>query len=873
MLRSIVFFCLGIFLFGCAGNNSSSTSAVSSNACYTGTTVERFSSNQPSIKVTGVPKDQADFCLFWRQGYEEAKDRFLQMDLARRLAQGTLSEIFGEETLENDQNARAAGVALSSQRSLANIRQHFPVEYQALVGFSDGVNEYLKVLPKEHPEWAATYRKYTQDVHYTPAPWTPLDSLSIGTAVSFGLSSQLFDKVVTGLLSLLYQGPVEDFVKHFDYRPITDRMVVGDHREELGLAIPVTRTRSKDTDIRLPTRRSKEGSWDKIKRALPQLWKMLGSHCKENNLHPFLGCGRVAPLGSNNWAVSPQASGSPHVLLANDTHLPIQSPSGMYEVALNSVAAGGLYAVAGVNLPGVPGILIGHNLRIGWTLTNFGVDTDDGYFEEVDADGKNVVIATREEMQPDPDRPGQKKLVTVKTWGPVHSENTILKVRLPGGGVEERNFAVRTIRNGQRVLLRDGSKVFRMISDYLSDDSTKMDIGYRWTGHQGSTVFVSVLRLNQAQNFAQFQAAQEFFDVGAQNFVYGDVDGNIGYEAHGLFPNRPFLSRSTPPGMLLNGNGSMEWDGFRKDVPQLYNPEDGIIVSANNDAWGHSLSPDLSSFKDYLGYSFSTGIRAERIYQLLDSKRGKGMTVEDMQKFQFDHYDLLAEKFLALVRQHKDQLDLTKPEVKELVESLLSWDLQTIRSRKEPVLFYAWIETVLDHFFDPIIGPTRETLEMTIKDPEAIAKIEDAKKSSLMLKTSYHKLNDVLSSDKPETGVAMLQETLEATLVHLQAKNLRGVRWGESNRLAFKNFLNKIVPSFVTLPIERDGSFETVDVNFSERQIAPNFRMTLVMKPGGIEGYNVIPGGNFSPFERDGLYNEIMLWREGGVRKLVPILN
>ncbi len=84
---------------------------------------------------------------------------------------------------------------------------------------------------------------------------------------------------------------------------------------------------------------------------------------------------------SNNWVVAGRRTATGKPLLANDPHLQISVPSLWYMAHL---AAPGV-RVAGVSLPGAPGIVIGHNERIAWGLTNLGPDVQDVYLEKFDA--------------------------------------------------------------------------------------------------------------------------------------------------------------------------------------------------------------------------------------------------------------------------------------------------------------------------------------------------------------------------------------------------------------------------------------------------------------------------------------------------------
>ena len=106
-------------------------------------------------------------------------------------------------------------------------------------------------------------------------------------------------------------------------------------------------------------------------------------------------------------------------------------------------------------------------------------------------------------------------------------------------------------------------------------------VALKWTALQPGTTAASIFALNVAQNFDDFRAAAKKFDVPAQNLIYADVDGNIGYQTPGKLPIRGEGDGSMPqPGW----SSAFDWKGYIpfKDLPVAYNPDEGYIVTANN---------------------------------------------------------------------------------------------------------------------------------------------------------------------------------------------------------------------------------------------------------------------------------------------------
>src|SRR5215472_2010782 len=118
--------------------------------------------------------------LFFMQGWVHARDRLFQMDVSRREPSGTLAELLGKAALPSDVQARTIGLRRAAERSWAAA----PPDLRAVVtAYSAGVNAYVASHPLP-PEYAALHLTSFQ-------PWTPVDTLTIGKAISFELSFDL----------------------------------------------------------------------------------------------------------------------------------------------------------------------------------------------------------------------------------------------------------------------------------------------------------------------------------------------------------------------------------------------------------------------------------------------------------------------------------------------------------------------------------------------------------------------------------------------------------------------------------------------------------------------------------------------------------
>ncbi len=227
------------------------------------------------------------------------------------------------------------------------------------------------------------------------------------------------------------------------------------------------------------------------------------------------------------------ASGKP--ILANDPHLDWSLPAAWYQVHLK---APGLN-VAGVSLPGLPAVIIGHNARIAWGVTNLGFDVQDLYGEKIDPQTGRYIFRGQVEQ--------------------AHSESEWILVK-NARPVEFRQWVT---RHGP-VAVSENGRYFAL----------------RWAAAESDGFAFPFLDLNRANNWTEFTAVLARYPGPGQNFVYADVDGNIGYQAAGQLPIRKNYNGDLP---VDGSSGDFEWEGFIPfdQLPVFYNPPRGWIVTAN----------------------------------------------------------------------------------------------------------------------------------------------------------------------------------------------------------------------------------------------------------------------------------------------------
>jgi penicillin amidase len=601
--------------------------------------------------------------LFFAQGFVHAQDRFWQMEFWRRISSGRLSELFGKSTLETDKFLRTLGVYRVAQREFDLLS---PETRRYLEAYAAGVNAYALKRPPARLglEFALLA---LQGVKVRIEPWTPADTIAWGKMMSYDLGGNHETERLH--LDVLRSAGRKGWASFFaPYRP----------------DMPVTVEAE-------------------------ELEKMLGSVLglgKRTSADPNGAArGTGLSLGSNNWVVSGKRTASGKPLLANDMHLAIQMPSIWYEIALHGVAEDGTvgrtdacpFELRGLSFPGAPGVIAGHNDRIAWAHTNLGGDVQDFYVEKINPDNPDQYEVNGRWVDM------EVRVETIK----VHKDNEPYVLR------------VRSTRHGP--VLSDRA-LWSELGGYSVTPGKEFPAGVgltavalRWTALEPGRLFEAVIRLDRASNFQEFRDAMSRWDVPAQNVVYADVDGNIGYQVPGLQPIRAQGHGLAPvPGWT----DEYEWTGFIpfEKLPYLFNPEKGYIATAN----AAIVGPE---YPFYLGSEFLFGERARRIRELIEADKD-GITIEDMQRIHADVYDQYAAELIPYLKgldlasgkkpaeapaeeSAKARRKREKKEAKELEamsaarERLLAWDFQLRRESPEAALYgFFWMALVEETFRD-----------------------------------------------------------------------------------------------------------------------------------------------------------------------------
>lgn len=789
--------------------------------------------NQTELKVKTAAAGSADLSLVEAQGYYEARDRFFQMDVLRRVGRGTLAEILGAAALPKDIAVAAVGLREGIKRKKEALWKGHPDAYRMLEAFAVGVNRFVAESAQTHAPLLNQYRQLTHSDKYQLQPWEPEDSIAVAQNIAFYLSSSLQEKLGMGtlgfgLVAAASTGGQIDKLKVLELPALLDQTL--DLRPLYNTFIlDAKKTAGGSHPLRLP-------STSAIATAFRPA-------CHEYGF-PFRECHRLPGFGSNNFVVSKDFAGGDAAFVANDPHLPLGFPMTFYELSLDATAAGGKLHARGVNIPGVPGVLIGHNEEIAWALTNLTADVDDVYLDVVSEDGKGTTLDDE----------------TV----PMTTVQESFAIRGADGSLAQQTVSLRFVPHHGPVIsdyIKELDQPLKTISDALG---SQVVATYKWTGHAGTAEVAAVLGLNLAKNVNEVRQALKNFGTGAQNVIYADRQGNIGYYAHGDFPVRHYVGTELgkwSPLLPTPGMGSFEWEKqYRTDIPEMANPVSGKIVTANNDPYGETAKGSLANITDYFGYGFADGARATRISQRLDELRAQApLDFSAVGKVQYDHVDLGMQARISLLKKANLTGANLSASAQALRDKLVAWNGDFDRATSEPVAAHAWAEALADAFVDITApAPIRPAMKA-------------ASHTGFFLKTLYHKLNDDLALPQPVAAVKVLAQSLEAAAQALIKPELAGKRWGDIHTLSFTNQLEGLLPAPKLPALPRSGYFETVDV--AGPGFGPNFRLVMSVKAGApIEAKISVPGGNYGADALPAWQVETERYLNGELRSLVPFL-
>ena len=707
----------------------------------------------------GVPHIYAESShdLFFSEGYVHAQDRLWQMEFNRRVGAGRLSEVLGKGALGNDLFIRAIGWRRAAETDVKLLNKE---ELDVLQWYADGVNAFIVThrdnLPLEFTILGLTGAKFA------PEPWTPVDTITWGKVMAWDLGGNWETELLRS-------------------------RILAKYGEECGTQFinALWSPYPADHPIIVPT----GVAWQNLGQ---------GAIAEAADLRTLLQTIRDE-VGSNNWVIAGSRTTTSKPLLANDMHLGIQMPSIWYEVGLHcrTVNANCPFNVTGYAFPGVPGVVVGHNDRIAWGVTNLGPDVQDLYVERVNPQNPNQVEfqnkwedaqAIQESVRmlgkalPQDFKPTDNMKVSYDA-----ATNTTTVV-----------FTVRVTRHGP--IVNDVVKSLRESRDAVV---------LKWTAIQpGAGVVPAVLGIDRAQNWDEFREALRHWDVPSQNFVYADVDGNIGYQSPGLIPIRANPAKDGG----ASGNGSLpvpgwtgeyEWTGYIPfdQLPSRFNPKEGFVATAN-----HAVVDDKYPY--FISRDWDRGYRAQRITDMIRAK--DKLSIDDMKAIHGDNYSVFADQLLPYLKVLKANTSVQKA----ALDALVRWDRVTKRDSVGASVFESLVFHLVNDTFGDDLG--KELAEGYVNG----GAVQRAAIGALFDRPNDPMWNDVATTDQAETRDDILQRAFEDACQELESRlggNVSQWQWGKLHTATFRNGslgksgISIIEAIFNRGPIATDGTSTAVN--------------------------------------------------------------
>ncbi len=492
---------------------------------------------------------------------------------------------------------------------------------------------------------------------------------------------------------------------------------------------------------------------------------------------------------SNSWVIGGARTASGKPILANDPHLELRAPSLWY---LAAIASPGFH-VAGATIPGMPAVILGHNARVAWGWTNASVDDVDYVIERFGADTTQVL--------------------TSGGWRAAEIVRDSIRVK----GRAAVPFVMRRTSHGP---------IVAAAPEGAGDSGEVRLLALRWNAHDPSDELGAVLALDRAGDWAAFLAAARQLKAPEQNWIYADVDGNIGYTMAGNVPVRRSGNGLLPtPGWTDEGR----WERYLDfdELPRVFNPSEGFIVTANN----RIVGPEYPHF---ITADWELPWRAERIREMILA--GHALTTDSVRRMQMDTLDVFARWAKMIAARAAASLNDT-----DVRRALVTWDGTMGADRKTPVIFYTWY---------------RALQRLTFEDELAGTAAPGGVLQAAMRAGASPWFDDVRTPAREgmeEMSVRAMREALP----------LAGTkRWGDVHRTVSRHTLGSARPLDLVLrlnlgPDARGGSLYTVNVAdfgafappFTNTHAA-SFRQVVDMAAPDDAGFIISSGQSGNPLSR-----------------------
>jgi penicillin G amidase len=838
------------------------------------------------------------------EGFMVALDRPLQLELSRRTAEGRTAELFGEGAVDSDLVFRNIGLHRVARMQDAAVPQGELRE--ALDAYADGVSQAFRAIRER--------RTLLPDAQGTIPPeaftdWTAIDSLAIARLQAFLMS-------YNADLDLRNQTVLTSLRATFDASSSDPRLArrAGIERDLWWLA-PLDPIAEIGASVQIGTGRAIYAQ--PIARpaaAHPAPGLAAATRGFLETLAAVRQTWAPEGYGSNGWVVAPSLSATGHALLASDPHLALQAPSVFWPVSLHVQGTGAELHLSGVAIPGLPGIVLGHNGRVAWGATVAEYDVTDVYHETMSPDGQGILF-----------RGAAVPLQTVRE---------VISVR---GGPD--------VTYDVKIVPHHGPILPSIVDHRVADLGSGPVLSVRWTGLEPTLELAAIFGLYRSRSVDDAMAALDGYAAGPQNWLLADTSGNIGWTTQSHLPRRDRRAFSwdshtyqgSLPCLVLPGDGSAEWQGYLDPrlVPSMRNPAASFLISANNDPTGDLMDNDPANavLPDgtpvFWACSFDVGLRAARIRTRLASL-GHPATVDDLASIQADIRSPLGARLVPALLAALHRADEERaapgahPDLRRVVQDpayqparmaevqglLRAWGDESDyvafsgmdpasndplpdtgggavaiqgRASRATLLFNLWlrnltIRTVGDELAQAHTAPghyelLKAMVHLVLDDPQRLATFDP--------RTGGSALWDDLATEEVETADDRMVQALVDSIAWLDRKagaDAALTRWGAHHTVR----LDPMMPGGTAIPVPGEAPFQAgfprggdqLGVDNGEYPLTltdpdPRFRYTagpaqrfvIDLDPQGPHAWNALPGGSSSDPTNRHFRDDAEYWR------------
>lgn len=647
----------------------------------------------------GVPhiyaQNQDD--LFFAQGFVAAQDRLFQIDLWRRIGQGEMAELLGEEAVEGDRFARLLRYRGDLEQEWSSYSPDAKsIATQFVRGINAAIDHFGPRLPVEF-----------QIQGYTPKRWEPEDILGR----------------MSGII----------MISNWQREVARARLIA-----EVG----VERARQlAPTD---PPREFSPAPGLDLSAISPRILDGFAAATRPLAFQP-------SSVQSNNWVIDGTLSQSGKPMLASDPHRTLALPSLRYMVHLHAPG----WDVVGSGEPALPGVALGHNQRVAWGFTIVGTDQADLYVEETH-----------------PDDPRRYRVGD--QWKPMDVVHDTIRVR---GKAEPVPIELRFTRHGPVI---------------YQDETRRSAVALKWVGSEaGGAAYLHSLAIDRTQSAHEIRTALGKWKIPSLNFVYADVDGNIGWTAAAGTPNRVTWDGLLP---VPGADGKYEWQGLLPgdQLPHTMNPPNHWLATAN-----HNILPP--GYSHTISFEWSEPYRFRRIEQRLSGRTR--FTLADFQSIQHDVTSLPAKSLIEILRAVE-----VPPDLREYARLFTTWDGVLSAEAPAGALYAIWVQRLKEVFFGQL-APLHKRLEQT-----------DLRKVSLLLTQLANPKVAYFGVDPKRKRDVLVMETFAFAVskaVERLGSDVKKWSWGQLHTATFKHPLGSRGPAyeqaFNLKPAPRPGDSNTVN--------------------------------------------------------------